>query len=184
MLFPVSWLQCLWMLNFLWRMLAGAFFPYSQPLAPACFLAPNTSNMFSYSPGLVTSTTVPEVCMPTHVDPTLSTLAMVACFDAQDLIDDGSMADQETTFWSPHEHLWHFGSLPSPTTCSEDGVFFGDELCVPFSTHLLPHHSQDLILSVPRPLPGSIPNFWTLQSCSKVIRGDELHNGGSKNYLE
>ncbi len=48
-------------------------------------MAPTASNLFSNAPSLITSSTAAEVCLPTHVDPALTALAMVAIFDAQDL---------------------------------------------------------------------------------------------------
>jgi len=68
-------------------------------------MAPNAFNKFPNALSLGTSATAPEVCMPTHADPALSALAMVANFDAQDLNNEESLIDQETCFWSPHEHL-------------------------------------------------------------------------------
>ncbi len=53
--------------------------------AHTCFMASNASNQFPNAPCLVTSATGPEVCMPTHTDPALAALAMVASFDAQAL---------------------------------------------------------------------------------------------------
>jgi len=47
-----------------------------------------------------------EVCMPTHVDPVISALAMVANFDEQDLNNEESLTDQEPTFQPSQEHLW------------------------------------------------------------------------------
>ncbi len=57
----------------------------SQLPLPAGFMASNTFNKLPGAPGLVTSEKLPKVCRPTHADPALSALAMVASFDAQDL---------------------------------------------------------------------------------------------------
>jgi len=77
-------------------------------------MAPNACDKFSDFPGLVISATAPTFCMPTHVDPALSVLAIIACLDEQDLIDEESLSNQELTFWPPYVHLWQ---PPSSTRC-------------------------------------------------------------------
>jgi len=145
--------------------------------------------------------------MPTHADPAVSALAIVASFDAQDLaaeenlqvskpmviykesvyfamstaptlaiscIDGEPLPDQQLDVWNSHEHFWYPPCIYKLLSCdqlnsmdlgastvfeevivfdtvadddleltSDDDIFFEDELCVPFSTHLFPHHDEN-----------------------------------------
>jgi len=81
-----------------------------------------------------------EVCMPTHVDPVISALAMVANFDEQDLNNEESLTDQEPTFWPSQEHLWQSPIIHKLLTstslddkCLNDLKMFEEEIT--FSTY-------------------------------------------------
>jgi len=153
--------------------MAGDFFPHSQPPVPGSFLVPNVSNSFPDSTGLVTIAIAPEFYMPTHAYLAIPTLAMVAHFDAQDLVNREYLSDQECTIWSSHKHFWQPPLVHKLFTCnpmddknvviscclrkrsllpplimnlestSNDDIFFEDELCVSFSMHLLPHDDNE-----------------------------------------
>jgi len=66
-------------------------------------MASNASSQFPNAPDLVT---------------TAMALAMVVNFDAQDLNHEESLTDQETTFWSSHEHLWQSSITHKLLTCT------------------------------------------------------------------
>jgi len=48
----------------------------------------------------------------------LSALAMVAHFDAQDLVDEESLPDQKHVNWHSHEHFWQPPIVHKLLACS------------------------------------------------------------------